>query len=108
MSDPTAWPAGKTFGELTPAQKIAAGKRAAAQLQDELQRNAPAISAAMDAAEAEEQPVTLSFPGFPPIRGVGPVLTAVEAEDSPACPACESQSADCAPDCAGQPIPHTD
>ena len=54
MSDPTAWPAGKTFGELTPAQKIAAGKRAAAQLQDELQRNSAAISAAMDTAEAGE------------------------------------------------------
>jgi hypothetical protein len=54
MNDPTAWPAGKRFGELSPEQKIAVAKRAAAQLQDELQRNAAAISAAMDAAEAGE------------------------------------------------------
>jgi hypothetical protein len=53
-NDPTAWPAGKRFGELSPEQKIAVAKRAAAQLQDELQRNSAAISAAMDAAEAGE------------------------------------------------------
>lgn len=44
----TAWPAGKTFGELTPAQRRAASSRAAAQLQDELARNADAISRVLD------------------------------------------------------------
>jgi hypothetical protein len=51
MSD-TDWPAGKTFGELTPAQQRAAVTRAARQLQSELQANAGAIGAAIDAAEA--------------------------------------------------------
>jgi hypothetical protein len=50
MSD-DSWPAGKTFGELTPAQKHAAATRAAKQLQSELRKNAGAIGAAMDAAE---------------------------------------------------------
>jgi hypothetical protein len=55
MSD-TDWPAGKTFGELTPAQQRAAVTRAARQLQSELQANAGAIGAAIDVAEAAEAP----------------------------------------------------
>jgi hypothetical protein len=39
-----AWPAGKTFGELSPADKAAASRQAAGQLQAELERAAPAIA----------------------------------------------------------------
>lgn len=39
------WPAGKTFGQLTPAQQHAAVARAARRLEDELTRNADALSA---------------------------------------------------------------
>ncbi|MGH3401038.1 MAG: hypothetical protein ACRDRJ_00720 [Streptosporangiaceae bacterium] len=35
-ADATEWPAGKTFGELTPAQRQAAARRASDQLQAEL------------------------------------------------------------------------
>jgi hypothetical protein len=48
MSD-TTWPPGKTFGELTPDQRRAATRQAAARLQDELARNADAISAVLAA-----------------------------------------------------------
>jgi len=50
----TSWPAGVPFGDLTPAQKDAAARRAAAQLETELRANADAIGAAMDAAERDE------------------------------------------------------
>lgn len=53
--EPEAWPAGKTFGELTPAQQKAATRRAAGQLQDELQAAAPAISQIMDEAGADPE-----------------------------------------------------
>jgi len=56
--EPDAWPAGLTFGELSPAQRAAATRRATAQLQAELTANADAIGAAMDAAEAEAAPPT--------------------------------------------------
>ena len=44
-----AWPPGKTFGELTPAQRQAAIRRTARQLEAELQANAAAIGRIMDA-----------------------------------------------------------
>lgn len=44
----TAWPAGKTFGELTAAQRAAAVGRAAGQLQAELTAAAPAIAAVLE------------------------------------------------------------
>jgi len=53
----TSWPAGKTFGQLTPAQQRAATKRAASQLETELRAMAPQISAVMDSAEpADTEP----------------------------------------------------
>lgn len=51
--------AGKKFGEMTHAEKMAAMKRAADLLTDELTRNAPAISRILDEAEhdlASDQP----------------------------------------------------
>jgi hypothetical protein len=54
-----AWPAGKTFGELTPAQRHAAIVRAAHALQDELTANAPASGAVMDGAEEPARPRVL-------------------------------------------------
>jgi hypothetical protein len=51
--DPTAWPAGKTFGELSPAQRRAAVTRAAAQLQAELDASAEHIGRIMDGAESD-------------------------------------------------------
>ena len=48
MIESEDWPEGRTFGELTPAQKAAAAKRAAAQLQNELQANAEAIGQVLD------------------------------------------------------------
>lgn len=47
MSNEWTWPPGKTFGELTAAEKIIAGRRASAQLERELQANAAAISAVL-------------------------------------------------------------
>jgi hypothetical protein len=38
------WPAGKTFGELSPAERRAAGRQAAARLERELVANADAIA----------------------------------------------------------------
>jgi hypothetical protein len=60
------WPAGKTFGELTPEQKRAAIRQAAARLQDELTRNAAAISAVLDTPLPDENLPTgqsLAVPG---------------------------------------------
>jgi hypothetical protein len=45
------WPAGKTFGELSPADRAIASRQAARQLQAELERIAPAISAIMKESE---------------------------------------------------------
>jgi hypothetical protein len=56
MTDQTAWPAGATFGELTPGQKQAAARRACEQLSAELTAAAPAIAAALDAADHEHEP----------------------------------------------------
>ena len=50
MADQAAeheWPAGKTFGELTPAQKANAARRAGKQLEAELKVAGPAIEAIM-------------------------------------------------------------
>lgn len=44
----TAWPAGKTFGELTPAQRRAAMRAACRKLETELQAMAPAIGAVLE------------------------------------------------------------
>jgi hypothetical protein len=52
-ADPEAWPAGKTFGELTPEQKRAAQRRASDQLSAELTANADAIGKIMDHADAD-------------------------------------------------------
>lgn len=49
MSD-NDWPAGKTFGELTPAQRNAASKRAAGQLEGDLAADADAIVQVLDGA----------------------------------------------------------
>ena len=44
---------GKTLGQMTPAERAAAVRRAAAQLQAELQAAAPAISRVLDEFDAE-------------------------------------------------------
>jgi hypothetical protein len=54
--DPEAWPPGVRFGELTPAQRAAAVKRAGADLSAELARNADAIAEVLLAEEEEERP----------------------------------------------------
>ena len=33
----------------------------------------------------ESEPVTLRFPGFPPIKGVGPAITAIDATNPKDC-----------------------
>lgn len=43
-----AWPEGKAFGQLTPAQQRAAGRRAGGQLEAELNQNADAIGRVLD------------------------------------------------------------
>jgi hypothetical protein len=48
------WPAGKTFGELSPAERIIATRRAARQLQAELERAAPAITEIMNTETEQE------------------------------------------------------
>jgi hypothetical protein len=44
---------GRTLGEMTPEERRAVTRRAAAALQDELQRAAPAIARALDEADRE-------------------------------------------------------
>jgi hypothetical protein len=53
MTDTDTWPEGVPFGQLSPAQKIAAARRASAQLERELRAAAPLISAALEEADAE-------------------------------------------------------
>lgn len=53
--DDTSWPEGKTFGELTPAQRRAATERAVSQLQDQLTAAAPGIARVLAASEDEEK-----------------------------------------------------
>lgn len=60
--DAPAATAGKTLGEMTPAERDQAVRRAAARLQDELTRNAPAIGAALDAADAAPAPAVVEEP----------------------------------------------
>lgn len=47
MSNEWTWPEGKTFGQLTPAEKQLAARKAGAQLERELQAMAPAIERVM-------------------------------------------------------------
>jgi hypothetical protein len=51
-ADDTSWPAGKTFGQLTPAQRAAAIKSAAAKFQAELTANASALGKVLEDFEA--------------------------------------------------------
>lgn len=53
--------------------------------------------------EADANRLTLNFPGFPPIRGVGPVITEQTQDDTPPCPACGSTEPDCEPGCPAVP-----
>ena len=46
----------KTLGEMTPAERDATVKRAAARFQDELDRTAPAIGKLLEGAEIEQAP----------------------------------------------------
>jgi recombinational DNA repair protein RecR len=50
------WPKGKSFAELTAVEKQLAAKRACAQLEQELQAMAPAISAVLDQADDDWEP----------------------------------------------------
>jgi hypothetical protein len=45
------WPAGKTFGQLSPAERLIASRRSARQLQDHLERAAPAITEILEQEE---------------------------------------------------------
>lgn len=66
----TEWPAGKTFGELTPAQKRAAISRTVARMQEELQAAAPEIEAILNLPEHSSVPDQ--------VRNVGPVVASVK------------------------------
>jgi hypothetical protein len=48
------WPAGKTFGELSPAERALETRQAARQLQAELERAAPAIAEIMNTTKEGE------------------------------------------------------
>lgn len=47
------WPEGKTFGELTPAERVIAARQAGERLEAELTANAEAIGRVLDLPAAE-------------------------------------------------------
>jgi hypothetical protein len=70
--EPVNW-AGRTFGQLTPAEKRRASAQAGNQLAAELTRNADALSAALDQIGTGQRTmtVTINGTGINPYAGLG-------------------------------------